>query len=168
MSIYNFARVRLIDSTNDYRGGGQFRSICIHRRHSSNTIRCPDSRRSVRQSSFLGADDSAVGSSIFLKERLSFVGKVACALCLVGASVIVVKYLLFWKGLTDSAPSQKAVSSIQEMQGFVISPGFLVFVEAMEKLMVVVRRSPHLNITVPRFLGWATIWQQGNRRCCNC
>jgi len=57
---------------------------------------------------------AAIGSSIFLKERLSFVGKVACALCLVGASVIVV-----------NAPSQKAVSTIQEMQGFVISPGFL-------------------------------------------
>jgi len=48
------------------------------------------------------ANSRAIGSSVFLKERLSFVGKVgmirslttlmvACALCLVGASVIVVK-----------------------------------------------------------------------------
>lgn len=59
---------------------------------------------------------AAIGSSLFLKERLSFVGKVACALCLVGASIIVV-----------NAPSQKAVSTIQEMQGFVISPGFLAY-----------------------------------------
>lgn len=45
---------------------------------------------------------SAIGSSVFLKERLSFVGKVgmiqwtmllivACGLCLIGASIIVVK-----------------------------------------------------------------------------
>jgi len=45
---------------------------------------------------------SAIGSSVFLKERLSFVGKVgmipwmillivACVLCLIGASIIVVK-----------------------------------------------------------------------------
>ena len=48
------------------------------------------------------SNNRAIGSSIFLKERLSFVGKVgtfscrrslsvACALCLVGASIIVVK-----------------------------------------------------------------------------
>ncbi|KAI1318871.1 DUF803-domain-containing protein [Xylariaceae sp. FL0255] len=53
-------------------------------------------------------------SAIFLKERLSMVGKVACFLCIVGSVVIVL-----------NAPQQSSVSDIQEMQSFVITPGFL-------------------------------------------
>lgn len=53
-------------------------------------------------------------SAIFLKERLSFVGKVSCAICILGSIVIVL-----------NAPEQAAVRDIQEMQSFVISPGFL-------------------------------------------
>lgn len=53
-------------------------------------------------------------SAIFLKERLSMVGKVSCFLCIVGAIVIVL-----------NAPASSAVSSIQEMQSYVVSPGFL-------------------------------------------
>ncbi|KAF7190713.1 putative magnesium transporter NIPA4 [Pseudocercospora fuligena] len=57
---------------------------------------------------------TAILSSIFLKERLSFVGWVACFLCIVGSVVI-----------TLNAPEQSAVSNIQEMQHYVIAPGFL-------------------------------------------
>ena len=53
-------------------------------------------------------------SAIFLKERLSMVGKVACFLCIVGSVVIVM-----------NAPQESSVANIQEMQHFVISPGFL-------------------------------------------
>lgn len=53
-------------------------------------------------------------SAIFLKERLSFVGKVGCFNCIVGSVVILL-----------NAPQQSAVGSIQEMQCYVISPGFL-------------------------------------------
>ena len=53
-------------------------------------------------------------SAIFLKERLSFVGKVGCFNCIVGSIVIVL-----------NAPTQSAVADIQEMQHFVLSPGFL-------------------------------------------
>lgn len=53
-------------------------------------------------------------SSIFLKERLSFVGWVSCAICIIGSVVIVL-----------NAPEQAAVKDIQEMQSYVISPGFL-------------------------------------------
>lgn len=53
-------------------------------------------------------------SAIFLKERLSMVGKVACFLCIVGSVVIVM-----------NAPQESSVSDIQEMQHFVIQPGFL-------------------------------------------
>ena len=53
-------------------------------------------------------------SAIFLKERLSFVGKVGCFNCIIGSIVIVL-----------NAPEQSAVSDIQDMQHFVIAPGFL-------------------------------------------
>lgn len=53
-------------------------------------------------------------SAIFLKERLSFVGKVGCFICIVGSAVIVV-----------NAPKQSSIATIQQMQKFVIAPGFL-------------------------------------------
>ena len=57
---------------------------------------------------------TAILSAIFLKERLSFVGWVACFMCIVGSVII-----------TLNAPEQSAVSDIQEMQHYVIAPGFL-------------------------------------------
>jgi hypothetical protein len=59
----------------------------------------------------------AILSSIFLKERLSFVGKVGCFQCIVGAVVI-----------AANAPVQSAVNTIQDMQHLVIAPGFLSYV----------------------------------------
>lgn len=53
-------------------------------------------------------------SAIFLKERLSFVGKVGCFNCIVGSVVIVV-----------NAPVQSSAGTIQEMQHYVLAPGFL-------------------------------------------
>jgi magnesium transporter len=53
-------------------------------------------------------------SAIFLKERLSFVGKVGCFNCIVGSVVIVL-----------NAPAESSVANIQEMQHLVIAPGFL-------------------------------------------
>lgn len=59
---------------------------------------------------------TAILSGIFLKERLSFVGKVGCFLCIVGSIVI-----------AANAPEQRSVVDIQDMQHLVISPGFLSF-----------------------------------------
>ena len=53
-------------------------------------------------------------SAIFLKERLSFVGKIGCFMCIIGSVVIVM-----------NAPAQSSAATIQEMQHFVIAPGFL-------------------------------------------
>lgn len=55
-------------------------------------------------------------SAIFLKERLSFVGKVGCFSCIIGSIVIAM-----------NAPQQSSVSDIQEMQQYVITPGFLTY-----------------------------------------
>ncbi|KAF2967518.1 hypothetical protein GQX73_g6040 [Xylaria multiplex] len=57
---------------------------------------------------------ATVLSAIFLKERLSLIGKVACFLCIVGAVIIVL-----------NAPTESSVANIQEMQHYVIAPGFL-------------------------------------------
>ncbi|TWU71049.1 hypothetical protein ED733_002321 [Metarhizium rileyi] len=53
-------------------------------------------------------------SGIFLKERLSLVGKVACFLCIIGSVIIVM-----------NGPQESSVGNIQEMQSFFITPGFL-------------------------------------------
>lgn len=55
-------------------------------------------------------------SAIFLKERLSFVGKIGCFLCIIGSVVILL-----------SAPAQSSAGTIQQMQHFVIAPGFLAY-----------------------------------------
>lgn len=55
-------------------------------------------------------------SAIFLKERLSFVGMIGCFQCIIGAVIIAL-----------NAPEQQAASDIQEMQHFVIAPGFLTY-----------------------------------------
>ncbi|KAH7058819.1 magnesium transporter NIPA-domain-containing protein [Macrophomina phaseolina] len=57
---------------------------------------------------------TAILSAIFLKERLSFVGKVGCFNCIVGSVVIVI-----------NAPEQSSVSTIQDLQKLAITPGFL-------------------------------------------
>ncbi len=59
---------------------------------------------------------TTVLSAFFLKERLSMVGKVACFLCIVGSVVIVM-----------NAPQESSVANIQQMQHFVIAPGFLTY-----------------------------------------
>lgn len=59
---------------------------------------------------------TTVLSAIFLKERLSLIGKVACFLCVLGAIIIVL-----------NSPAESAVANIQEMQGFVIAPAFLAY-----------------------------------------
>ncbi|CAI7579491.1 hypothetical protein PCG10_001987 [Penicillium crustosum] len=55
-------------------------------------------------------------SAIFLKERLSFVGKVGCFCCIIGSVTIAM-----------NAPEQSSVEDIQGMQHFVLQPGFLVY-----------------------------------------
>ncbi|KAH1461129.1 hypothetical protein KXX13_007338 [Aspergillus fumigatus] len=55
-------------------------------------------------------------SAIFLKERLSFVGKVGCFSCIIGSVVIAL-----------NAPEQSSVGDIQDMKHYVIAPGFLAY-----------------------------------------
>lgn len=59
---------------------------------------------------------AAILSAIFLKERLSFVGKVGCFMCIVGSVVIVM-----------NAPKQSSAATIQQFKKFMIAPGFLTY-----------------------------------------
>ncbi|ODA84165.1 hypothetical protein RJ55_02683 [Drechmeria coniospora] len=59
---------------------------------------------------------TTVLSAVFLKERLSMVGKVSCFLCIVGTVVIVM-----------NAPQESSVANISAMQDYFIQPGFLTY-----------------------------------------
>lgn len=59
---------------------------------------------------------TTVLSAIFLKERLSFVGKVGCVNCLIGSVIIAM-----------NAPTQSSVANIQDMKRYCLTPGFLSF-----------------------------------------
>ncbi|KAG0268647.1 hypothetical protein DFQ27_006149 [Actinomortierella ambigua] len=58
----------------------------------------------------------AVLSSWILKEKLNMHGKIGCALCVVGAVIIVLH-----------SPEQAAVTDIAQFKHFVLQPGFLVY-----------------------------------------
>lgn len=51
----------------------------------------------------------AILSSIFLKERLTFFGKLGCLLCILGATIIAL-----------NAPQEQAVSTIPEVRTMII------------------------------------------------
>lgn len=55
---------------------------------------------------------SAILSSIFLKETLNLQGGIGCALCIIGATIIVMY-----------APVQRIASSIEEFRELFFSPG---------------------------------------------
>jgi len=55
-------------------------------------------------------------SAIFLKERLSLVGKAGCFLSIVGSIIILL-----------NAPPQASAGTIQKFQAYVVTPGFLTY-----------------------------------------
>lgn len=59
---------------------------------------------------------TAILSAIFLKEHLTFFGKVGCALCIVGAIIIVLH-----------APQTQSVNTIDAFEKLFIAPGFLTY-----------------------------------------
>lgn len=59
---------------------------------------------------------SAVLGSYFLQERLGTLGKLGCAMCLLGSVVIVLH-----------APPDKDVETIEEILGYALQPGFLLY-----------------------------------------
>jgi hypothetical protein len=62
------------------------------------------------------SNNSAILSSIFLKEKLTFFGKVGCVLCILGSVIIAM-----------NGPSEAAAPTIKEFQKLFLAPGFLAF-----------------------------------------
>ncbi len=58
--------------------------------------------------------NSAVLAAFFLHEKLGIVGKVGCALCLIGSVVIVLH-----------APEEKDITSVDEILNYALQPGKL-------------------------------------------
>lgn len=77
--------------------------------------------------------NSAILSSIFLRERLTLQGKVGCAQCIVGATIIVLH-----------APEQTSVKTIQEFQHYMIQPIFLTWmlIIIIASLLLVFKAGP--------------------------
>ncbi|KAF9904986.1 hypothetical protein EC991_002168 [Linnemannia zychae] len=75
----------------------------------------------------------AILSSIFLRERLNMQGKVGCAQCIVGATIIVFH-----------APEQASVKTIQEFKHLMIQPGFLVWMALIiiASLVLIIKAGP--------------------------
>ncbi|KAI0220600.1 hypothetical protein L0F63_005772 [Massospora cicadina] len=94
---------------------------------------------------------SAILSSIFLKERLNFHGKVACFVCLLGVVIIVLH-----------APEQDVPDEIDRFMWLALAPGFLVYTAfiILGSVLLVWRvapkygkRHPLVYITICSFIG---------------
>lgn len=93
----------------------------------------------------------AVLASFILKERLGTLGKVGCALCLIGTVVVVV-----------NAPEDKDIQTVDEILGYAMKPGFLMyclFVTVFSIFMVVRvvptygRRNPLVYLSICSLVG---------------
>jgi len=149
----------LLTSVDDRGRSRQFRGICVYGCYSSHAIRRPDSCHRVSSAAPNFTYSSSIGSSFFLKERLSFVGKVGtimrraadsgCTLCIIGATIIVMKYLQATLPLTQCSFSESGDlntrnASIRYLPG-----------------LSVIRRSPHPDLGFPHVLGWPKIRIKG-------
>ncbi|KAG0006236.1 hypothetical protein BGZ80_005328 [Entomortierella chlamydospora] len=97
----------------------------------------------------------AVLASFFLHEKLGIVGKVGCALCLIGSVVIVIH-----------APEDKNINSVDEILNYALQPAFMMyslFVLGFSTFMIyrVVpkygNRTPIVNISICSFVGSITV-----------
>lgn len=82
----------------------------------------------------------AVLASIFLNEKLGFMGSVGCAICLIGSLMIVLH-----------APADKDVQTVDEILNYAVQPGFLAYVILVTVFAVfmIYRVAPRLGRTNP-------------------
>lgn len=75
----------------------------------------------------------AVLAAIFLKEELGTLGKMGCAICLLGSVIIVLH-----------APPDKEIETVDEILGYAVQPGFLLycFIVACYSLIVIYKVAP--------------------------
>ncbi|KAF9980876.1 hypothetical protein BGZ65_004569, partial [Modicella reniformis] len=97
----------------------------------------------------------AILASFFLHEKLGIVGKIGCALCLIGSVVIVLH-----------APEDREINSVDEILNYALQPGFMMyslFVLGFSMFMIyhVVpkygNKTPVVNISICSFVGSITV-----------
>ncbi|GKZ74369.1 hypothetical protein AnigIFM60653_008061 [Aspergillus niger] len=97
----------------------------------------------------------AVLGSYFLKERLGTLGKLGCAMCLLGSVVIVLH-----------APPDKPVERIDEILGYALQPGFLIYCLAVAIFSTVMiyrvapvygRKNPLIYISICSTVGSVSV-----------
>ncbi|KAA8910208.1 hypothetical protein TRICI_004226 [Trichomonascus ciferrii] len=97
----------------------------------------------------------AVLAAVFLKERLGMLGKMGCAICLIGSLIIVLH-----------APPDKEIETVDEILDYAIQPGFLFYCTAVGVFAVVMiykvapqygRRNPMIYISICSTVGSVSV-----------
>lgn len=97
----------------------------------------------------------AVLAAVFLKEQLGMLGKMGCAICLIGSLIIVLH-----------APPDKEIETVDEILDYAIQPGFLFYCTAVGVFAVVMiykiapqygRRNPMIYISICSTVGSVSV-----------
>jgi drug/metabolite transporter (DMT)-like permease len=97
----------------------------------------------------------AVLAAVFLKERLGMLGKMGCAICLIGSLIIVLH-----------APPDKEIETVDEILDYAIQPGFLFYCTVVSVFAVVMiykvapkygRRNPMVYISICSTVGSVSV-----------
>jgi len=85
---------------------------------------------------------SAILSSVVLKEKLTFLGKIGCVVCVLGSTIVIL-----------NAPHEKSFSSIEQLMSQALEPGFIVFLSfnLLANLVLIFFAEPrwgHTNVLI--------------------
>ncbi|ANB15347.1 hypothetical protein AWJ20_2974 [Sugiyamaella lignohabitans] len=97
----------------------------------------------------------AVLAAIFLKEELGILGKLGCAICLIGSLIIVLH-----------APPDKDIQTVDEILNYAVQPGFLFYVTSVGVFTLVMiykvapkygRRNPMVYVSICSTVGSVSV-----------
>ncbi|CAN6639297.1 hypothetical protein TRVA0_017S01750 [Trichomonascus vanleenenianus] len=97
----------------------------------------------------------AVLAAVFLKEKLGILGKMGCAICLMGSVIIVLH-----------APPDKDIQTVDEILNYALQPGFLFYCTAVAVFSLVMiykvapvygRKNPMVYISICSFVGSVSV-----------
>lgn len=97
----------------------------------------------------------AVLAAIFLKEQLGVLGKLGCAICLIGSVIIVLH-----------APPDKDIETVDEILNYAVQPGFLLYCVSVAVFALVMiykiapkygRRNPMIYISICSTVGSVSV-----------
>lgn len=97
----------------------------------------------------------AVLAAVFLKERLGILGKMGCAICLIGSVIIVLH-----------APPDKDIETVDEILSYALQPGFMLYCLAVGVFALVMiyrvapvygRRNPMVYVSICSTVGSVSV-----------